>query len=786
MSTPGGLVDKQELIDAQLDTAHLGRVVNSKDASGAPINTSTNRTGGVNKTLDALEAEYLKAIQGAGGEAINNGVWAGGVQFTAYNQFMVYNGVAYKPKTTTTLPYTSEATPNVNNVQPFSDINSGNLSDYTDIVYESVADLSSGIPLQASAGSSIIVSERANAKFMVVSGGTPNGYDIIDAGNGNTAELQPHKTVDISNFGADVSGTTSQLSTLQAIFEYARVRSLEVTGTGEVLISGTGDIDIYTNCNFTQIKWLVESWDGRFRVQRTKPLVTYGAGTPELAELQASTDVIKGSRVFNGVSSGSNLENAYCIINTSQPFFWYRGAIRNRQIFTRFYNNGVTSNERLYDLDASLITSVEVMPIEDSFLYIKGFNFSRIDEGNQGLLTVHRTLTIVDGIVVSHDGVGLTDYDGQIGISKTYGSVLRSANSTVTEKTGVYSLFFGESCDCIIENFKSDGEGWGATGSDSCSDMTFNDCSLSRIDAHAPIFNDLIINNCHIGNDGIIVQAMGDITMRGGSLSRSPGNFMGAISSRPDTGGACDANIILDGVRITGSAPTQSGNDDILFRCQGDPLAPAIPGSPVVQRFFNKITLLNMNITSPYVMFMQRTSGVVIDAPSEIEISGVRYLVENGIMRFDIGGFSTPTINAESGYSTKISLRRTDVDRIQILNSSNLTHRLLFDMSGCYNSKGSGVSIETIFGGDYLITNTALSAIDTFNGTYPVTPVSFKVSNGVYIPKTALSTFPEVFTMQNPDDASFVNIDMKYKSATQQNGFNSLNKKDALTRVIAF
>ncbi|AUR82309.1 hypothetical protein NVP1022O_97, partial [Vibrio phage 1.022.O._10N.286.45.A10] len=65
MATPGGLVDKQELIDAQLDTAHLGRVVNSKDASGAPISTSTNRTGGVNKTLDALEAGYQEAIDNA-------------------------------------------------------------------------------------------------------------------------------------------------------------------------------------------------------------------------------------------------------------------------------------------------------------------------------------------------------------------------------------------------------------------------------------------------------------------------------------------------------------------------------------------------------------------------------------------------------------------------------------------------------------------------------------------------------------------------------------------------
>ena len=62
MATPGGLVDKQELIDAQLDTAHLGRVVNSKDASGAPISESTNRTGGVNKTLDALEGEYQADI----------------------------------------------------------------------------------------------------------------------------------------------------------------------------------------------------------------------------------------------------------------------------------------------------------------------------------------------------------------------------------------------------------------------------------------------------------------------------------------------------------------------------------------------------------------------------------------------------------------------------------------------------------------------------------------------------------------------------------------------------
>lgn len=58
MPTPSGLPTKTDFQNAQLDVAHLGRVVNSKDAQGNPITISTNRTGGVNKTLDALETEY--------------------------------------------------------------------------------------------------------------------------------------------------------------------------------------------------------------------------------------------------------------------------------------------------------------------------------------------------------------------------------------------------------------------------------------------------------------------------------------------------------------------------------------------------------------------------------------------------------------------------------------------------------------------------------------------------------------------------------------------------------
>lgn len=116
MPTPSGLVTQQELIDAQLDVSHLGRVVNSKDASGAPISTSTNRTGGVNKTLDALEAEYEQSITTKEAEAdtaidryrlLNKGPYVAGITLDSKFEYITYNGESYFPVSP---PYTTTST----------------------------------------------------------------------------------------------------------------------------------------------------------------------------------------------------------------------------------------------------------------------------------------------------------------------------------------------------------------------------------------------------------------------------------------------------------------------------------------------------------------------------------------------------------------------------------------------------------------------------------------------------------------------------------------------------
>ncbi|AUR98433.1 hypothetical protein NVP1251O_01, partial [Vibrio phage 1.251.O._10N.261.55.E5] len=249
-ATPGGLVDKQELIDAQLDTAHLGRVVNSKDASGAPINTSTNRTGGVNKTLDALEAEYLEAIQGAGGESI--GTWAAGVTtFTKYNEYAVYNGIPYKPRTSATLPYVAQGSdptvaPDDANVQPYQEITEaqvpGAISKYTAYLADSVSSVFTGTtgggPVSLETGQSWIVSDyiggptpngSGNLFFKVVPAGTgvADGGRRIDVPGGVYQLEQIMKIkVDVKDYGA-IAGTdqTALIQTVSDNNDYTQISS---------------------------------------------------------------------------------------------------------------------------------------------------------------------------------------------------------------------------------------------------------------------------------------------------------------------------------------------------------------------------------------------------------------------------------------------------------------------------------------------------------------------------------------------------------------------------------
>ncbi len=137
--------------DARDNFKRLDEVINLQATQ-----TNPTRTGRTLNTIYGIESMYIAS-------PINGGVWSSGVEFTAYNQYMAFNGVTYKPSFSTTLPYETQSSdptsePDSNFVEPFSEINSTNISDYTDLVYKQSAlnsaidNMIAGIPVIANAG----------------------------------------------------------------------------------------------------------------------------------------------------------------------------------------------------------------------------------------------------------------------------------------------------------------------------------------------------------------------------------------------------------------------------------------------------------------------------------------------------------------------------------------------------------------------------------------------------------------------------------------------------------
>lgn len=81
-------------------------------------------------------------------------------------------------------------------------------------------------------GSAVRVSDRGGAKFVVVSGGTPDGLSILDAGNGNTAVLTP-KVFGVSpEYLGATRSKTDQSAALIATFQFAAANGIPVVGHG--------------------------------------------------------------------------------------------------------------------------------------------------------------------------------------------------------------------------------------------------------------------------------------------------------------------------------------------------------------------------------------------------------------------------------------------------------------------------------------------------------------------------------------------------------------------------
>lgn len=190
------IADLTELLDTVAGVANLvtnADVMNEVATSDQDLTPTTATDGEQKKTLAHFERQYNAAIQAAGGVPL--GTWAAGVTINAYNEYLVYNGVPYKPAASTTLPYTTQGAdptdgPDEGLVIPFSEVTRSDV----DITYANTLDLKNG---QLGAGQSVRLlgyyeaGDGGHGNYIITDNAPDGRVTCIPLDNGKTAELLP-------------------------------------------------------------------------------------------------------------------------------------------------------------------------------------------------------------------------------------------------------------------------------------------------------------------------------------------------------------------------------------------------------------------------------------------------------------------------------------------------------------------------------------------------------------------------------------------------------------------
>ncbi|MDY0100288.1 MAG: hypothetical protein RBR81_13925 [Bacteroidales bacterium] len=186
------------------------------------------------------------------------------------------------------------------------------------------------------------------------------------------------------------------------------------------------------------------------------------------------------------------------------------------------------------DMDAPLIwdfdqiTDITALPIDETTLTITGGRFTTIANSAESKYTyysrgiaIRRSNVLVNGLEhrVTGEGDHGAPYGGFINISEcayvTVSNTILTGHKTyqtigsagVTVSMGSYDISLNRALNvsfvnCSQTNDINDGRYWGILGSNYCKNLVYDNCTLSRFDAHMGVAN-ATIRNSTLGHQGI-------------------------------------------------------------------------------------------------------------------------------------------------------------------------------------------------------------------------------------------------------------------------------------------
>lgn len=440
----------------------------------------------------------------------------------------------------------------------------------------------------------------------------PQASEIFDESGLSQQELNRNINLSFDLFGADSSGATACDNQLIAAFNASRDQKRKVVNSkGVYLLNGTQDIEIAFDYDLSGTVFkLGSNFTGSIKITKNETTTSHISGAI-LDKFKSLGVLLAGKSNFTGLSSADGLDNNYIKIYANQDMYTYSGAVSKRFELNRLLKRGQLLSPFMYDLDCSLITRVDLQQVSKNILtgtgltidetsFGNGVTIVKIDDGNGFDLSNFKFIDNASSVATNTKDkimIGMNAHDIRIDYVDTSSTYINSSN------TSNYTITMWESLGIELNHICSDGYGWGATGSNNCRRLSIKNSQLSRVDFHKPFHEWLKIDDCVIGNWGVLVTAMGDLTINNTKfLMRQGYNNNGFIRSRDDTGGFCNGKLTMNNVTIEGDV---SVGTKALLRCQRNTAAPIPVGSPVHAEFWtdieiNGITVKN-NVLSPLI-----------------------------------------------------------------------------------------------------------------------------------------------------------------------------------------
>ena len=230
--------------------------------------------------------------------------------------------------------------------------------------YSTVADITSG---KCKVGKIITVTDRAYGIFKVFSGGTPNGIDILDASNGNTAVYQPINSIKPRHLGAR-NGEVSTGAISKAI-DLSNSTGLPISAwwNDEYII----DVDIVK----TGLSKVTIEGNATFKGSGAG---IYLAGTLTELTTVAAQSVVRGNTITlasaSGISEGdtlivwNSLESSYSVHRTS----YYDGEF----IKVKSISGNIITTESALQSSYSAVSTNKVYKLAGAQININGCHFT--------------------------------------------------------------------------------------------------------------------------------------------------------------------------------------------------------------------------------------------------------------------------------------------------------------------------------------------------------------------------------------------------------------------------